>query len=281
MGMEGGDVVSNKRESVLLTEEQETLLIPLYAKATESERPNPIFVDPKAQEILRRVDYDFARLKIPRKTAITLCIRANKLDAYTRQFLFEHPGGVVVHLGCGLDSRYLRVEHEGAEWYDLDLPPVIDLRRKFYAEAPGYHMLASSVTDLAWTDAVASRGRPVLVLAEGLLMYLTEADVKGLIRKLVEAFSSCDLACDVYSEATARRAKNIQALKQTGAVIRWGIDDAKAIELWSPGIRLREEWYFTQAKEVDKLGPGYRLAFRLAGLFSMANKAHRILYLSL
>lgn len=274
-------MVSNKRESVLLTEEQETLLIPLYAKATESQRPNPIFVDPKAQEILGRVEYDFARLKIPRKTSITLCIRANNLDAYTRQFLFEHPNGVVVHLGCGLDSRCLRVEHEGAEWYDLDLPPVIDLRRKFYAEAPGYHLLASSVTDLSWTDAVAARGRPVLVVAEGLLMYLPETEVKALFLKLREAFSSCELACDVYSEETARRAKNIQSLKQTGAVIRWGIDDARAIEGWAKGICLREEWYFTQAKEIDKLGLGYRLAFRLAGLFSMANKAHRILYLSL
>jgi O-methyltransferase involved in polyketide biosynthesis len=273
--------MTDQKERIRLTGEQETLLIPLYSKATESRRPKPIFVDPKAQEILERVDYDFAQLRIPRKTAITLCIRANKLDAHTREYLAEHPRGVVVHLGCGLDSRCLRVEHEHAEWYDLDLPPVIDLRRKFYEETPTYHLIPSSVTDLRWTDSVSARGRSVLVIAEGLLMYLSEADVRALILRLREVFPGCDLAGDVYSVLTARRAKGIASLKETGATIRWGIDDPRAIEAWAPGIRLKEEWYFTRAVEIDRLGAGYRFAFRLAGLFQAANRAHRILYFGL
>lgn len=273
--------MENAREKVLLTEEQETLLIPLYAKATESRLPNPIFVDEKAQEILGRIEYDFARLDIPRKTSITLCIRANKLDGYTRDYLAEHPQSVVIHLGCGLDSRCLRVQHENVEWYDLDMPAVIDLRRKFYQETPTYHLIPSSVTDLRWTEAVSTRGRSALVIAEGLLMYLNEADVRSLILKLRDAFPGCDLACDVYSTLTARRAGGISSLKRTGATIRWGIDDASEIEAWAPGIRLREEWYFAQAEEIRRLGPGYRLGFRLAGLFKTANRAHRILYLNL
>ena len=278
---EGSSQMVSSKEEVRLTQEQETLLIPLYSKATESRRPVPIFSDEKAQEILNQVDYDFTRLKIPRKTAITLCIRANKLDAYTRQFLADHPQSVVVHLGCGLDSRCLRVKHENAEWYDLDMPAVIDLRRKFYPETASYHLIPSSVTDWRWLDAISAQGRPVLVIAEGLLMYLKEADVKTLILKLQAAFPGCDLACDVYSALTARRAQDIPSLKKTGAVIRWGIDDARAIQTWAPGIRLKEEWYFTQAGEIGKLGSGYRYAFRLAGLFKAANMAHRILYFHL
>lgn len=273
--------MANTKEKILLAGEQATLLIPLYSKAIESRRPNPIFVDEKAQEILGRVEYDFERLKIPRKMSISLCIRANKLDAYTRTFLSNHPQSVVIHLGCGLDSRCLRVKHEGAEWYDLDMPPVIDLRRKFFQETPNYHLIPSSATDLGWTEIVSPAGRPVLVVAEGLLMYLKESDVRALIIKLREAFPGCHLACDVYSVLTARRAKDISSLKETGATIQWGIDEARAIEDWAPGIRLREEWYFTQAEEIDKLGVGYRLAFRIAGLFKAANKAHRILYFEL
>lgn len=269
------------KEKIQLTKEQETLLIPLYSKAMESQRPQPIFVDEKAQAILQRAEYDFARLNIPRKTTITLCIRANKLDAYVRQFLADHPQSVILHLGCGLDSRCLRVPHEHTEWYDLDLPPVIELRRKFYEETPTYHLIASSVTDLNWTDAVAAQGRPVLVIAEGLLMYLKEADVKALFSKLKETFPGCELACDLYSGLTAQRAKDHPSLKQTGAVIQWGIDDVHNIEQWGLGIRLKEEWYFAQAAEINKLGIGYRLAFRLAGLFSVANKAHRIVYFCL
>jgi O-methyltransferase involved in polyketide biosynthesis len=269
------------KEKVLLTEAQETLLIPLYSKATESERPNPIFIDKKAQDILAHIEYDFTRLKIPRKTAITLSLRANKLDAYARRFLAQHPQSVIIHLGCGLDSRCLRVAHEGAVWYDLDLAPVIALRRKFYQETLAYHMLASSVMDLRWTERITPCDRPVLVIAEGLLMYLSESGVKALVLKLAEVFPGCELACDVFSTVTVQRSQRIASLKTTGAEIRWGIDDARSIETWAPGVQLREEWYFTQAEEIGRLGIGWRLAFRLAGHFSAANTAHRLLYVDL
>ena len=93
-----------------------------------------ILVDRKAQEILEHIEYDFAILKIPRKTVIMLCLRVKKFDDYTREFLAIHPGGVVIHLGCGLDSRCIRADKGEAVWYDLDMPGVIDLRRKFYKE---------------------------------------------------------------------------------------------------------------------------------------------------
>ena len=273
--------MESTRETISLSEAQETLLIPLYSKAEESQRSDPIFVDEKAQAILEQLDYDFSRLGIPRKTAIMLCLRASKLDAYTRAFIARHPDCVVLHLGCGLDSRCLRVPHPDAIWYDLDLPPVIELRRKFYPETPTYHLIPSSVTDLDWIDTIAAQERPVLVVAEGLLMYLSENEVRALFLKLREAFPGCSLACDVYSAVTARRAKDHPSLKKTGAVLQWGIDDAHDIEQWAAGIQLVEEWYFAQADEIDRLGIGYRLTFRLAGLFAMANKAHRILYFML
>jgi O-methyltransferase involved in polyketide biosynthesis len=92
----------NTKEKILLTEEQETMLVPLYCKALAG---NPIFVDENTQEILRRVDYDFAQLNVPPKTCVTLCLRAKQIDAYTREFLTPHPNSVVVHLGCGLNGR--------------------------------------------------------------------------------------------------------------------------------------------------------------------------------
>jgi O-methyltransferase involved in polyketide biosynthesis len=273
--------MTNHKEKIRLTEEQETLFVPLYSKAVESRQPNSIFVDRKAQEILEHVEYDFAKLKIPRKTAVTLCIRAKKIDTYTREFLTSHPRGIVIHLGCGLDSRYTRVSNGEAEWYDLDMPEVIDLRRKFYRETGIYHMIPSSVTDLGWTDIISPRDCPVLVIAEGLLMYLKEEDVKALIRKLKETFPGCGLVFDAYSVLTAKSVEKHPSIKKTGAAIHWGIDDATAIEQWVEGIRLKEEWYFTQAEEIAKLGSGYRLLFGIASLFTAAKKAHRILYYSL
>jgi len=269
----------NEKTKITLTPEQETLLIPLYTKAQPG---NPLFFDPKAQDILSQVDYDFTRLRVPYKTVILVCQRAKKLDAVTRDFLAGHPSGSVLHLGCGLDGRFWRVDDGKVEWYDLDMPPVIELRQRFYpASEQRYHMIASSVTDLEWVKLVIAAGRPVLVVAEGLLMYLGEAEVRRLLLRLQEAFPGCRLVADVFSRMTARLATRHPALKQTGASIGWGIDDPREIEAWSPGTHLLEEWFFTQDPDLDRLSLGYRLAYKLAGAFKMVQRAHRILYYQL
>lgn len=273
--------MTNQKEKITLTEEQETLLVPLYSKAVESRRPNPIFTDRKAQEILEEVDYDFSGLKTPRKTTVTLCFRANKLDTITREFLDRQPRSVVIHLGCGLDSRYLRTHHRDVDWYDLDLPEVIALRRKFYQETGSYHMIPSSVNQPGWMRLISPGDRPVLVVAEGLFMYLEEEEVKALVGRLKATFPGCRLAFDAFSRMTAERVTAHPALRKTRAVVRWGIDDAREIEGWAEGVQLKEEWYFTQAEEIKKLGIGYRLSFKIAGLFRVAKTAHRVLYFQL
>ena len=105
----------NAKTKVILSPEQQTLLIPLYAKAQEG---NPLFFDPKAREILGQVDYNFSQLRVPYKTVVLVCQRAKKLDSATRDFLVQHPTGFVLHLGCGLDNRFWRVDNGQVEWYD-------------------------------------------------------------------------------------------------------------------------------------------------------------------
>ena len=267
----------NTKEKVTLTKEQETLLIPLYSKAQD----NPLFDDRRAREILAGVEYDFEKLKTPEKTAVTLRIRAKQLDAYTRQFISAHPNALILHLGCGLDSRCERVEHSAAKWIDLDLPDVIALRRKFYSETETYQMIASSVTDLSWMDKISSDARPVLVVAEGLLMYLRESDVKVLILRLQQKFPGCELVFDAFSKMTVDRIQTHPSLQKTGAVIHWGIDDPHEIEQWGLGIHLKEEWFFGQEPDINRLRWFYRFMFRLTRSIEVANRAHRLLYYTL
>lgn len=267
-----------ERARVALTPEQETLLITLYAKAQPG---NPIFFDPMAHDILNRIDYDFTRLHIPYKTIVLICQRAKKLDTVTRDFLAKHPGGIVLQLGCGLDSRFWRVDDGRVTWYDLDMPPVVELRRKLFAVSERYHLIAASVTDPEWMDMVTSGGQPVLVVAEGLLMYLSEVDARRLVLRLHETFPGCQLIADVFSRLTARSATKHPSLKRTGATIGWGMDDPRELEAWAPGLRLLEEWYFTDDPDLVHLTLGYRVAYRLAGAFKMVEQAHRIVYYQL
>jgi O-methyltransferase involved in polyketide biosynthesis len=268
----------NPKAKITLTPEQETLLITLYARAQPG---NPLFYDPQAQEILQRVDYDFKRLQVPNKTVILVCQRARKLDALALDFLIEHPQGVVLHLGCGLDNRFWRVDNGAVTWYDLDMAPVIDLRRQFYPSHERYHTIAAPVTELDWMAQVAPTSQPALVIAEGLLMYLDEAQVKALLRSLQEAFPGCRLAADVFSRLTARSASKHPSLHHTGASLGWGVDDPAEIETWAPGIHLLEEWYFSRDPELARLSFGYRLAYKLADAFEMVRRAHRIVYYQL
>jgi O-methyltransferase involved in polyketide biosynthesis len=259
-----------------LTAEQETLFIPLYSKAVESRRRDPILHDPKAEAILAQVGYDFARLHVPARSRITLAMRARRLDELVQAFTGRHDTSVVLHLGCGLDSRVLRVGVGKARWYDVDFPEVITVRRAFYEEHDGYRMLGSSLAELGWIEQLPT-GLPAIIIAEGVLMYLHEPEVRALLQALQARFPTGELAFDAFSSATLRRIQRHPSLRQTGAQVVWGLDDPGVIVRWLPGARLVEEWSFTQSPDIIRLGLGYRLAFRLAHQFSVARRAHRIL----
>lgn len=263
---------------VKLSPEQETLLITLFAKA---QKDNPIFFDPRALGVVERIDYDFSALRVPHKTVVLVSQRAKKIDAIASEFMREHPGAVVVHIGCGLDARFERIDDGAVEWYDLDMSPVIELRKRFFEPRERYHTVSSDAADLSWMDAIHAGGRPVLVIAEGLLMYLEDDDVRRLFVRLRETFPGCRIVGDVFSRMTARAASRHPSLKRTGAHIGWGVDDAHDVETWGPGIRLLEEWYFTDDPELAKLGPALLLMYRLAGRFKAARLAQRIVYYQL
>ena len=144
----------------------ETYLAPLYWKAMESQRPDAMIKDEKAVALVTQmmadvpIRYDFSRVRqIPMNELLKAMriIFTREMDRYARDFLSRYPQAVVVHIGCGLDARFERVaEHDGqVEWYDLDLPDVIELRRKFIGDVGGpYHLLSCSVLEDAWLEAV-------------------------------------------------------------------------------------------------------------------------------
>jgi len=222
----------------------------------ESARPDALIKDKKAVELVTRMSYDFARVRqIPLSEAnkLVIILRNREFDRYARDFLARNPEAVVVHIGCGLDSRFERVAERNtqAEWYDLDFPDVIALRRKFVAdEGERYHLLACSVLDDAWLEAVsAHRQRPLLFLAEGVFMYFEEAQVKSLVQRLRDHFPGAELVFDAYSPLHVWR-HNIQtSASKINLRVRWGIWRGQEIERWGGGIRLLNEWGFLDEPE--------------------------------
>jgi O-methyltransferase involved in polyketide biosynthesis len=172
-----------------------------------------------------------------------------EMDRYARDFLIRHPATVVVHIGCGLDSRFERVDNGQVEWYDLDLLHVVDLRRKLLGGEGGrYHLLGCSVLENAWLDAVsAHRQRPFLFLAEGVFMYFQEAQVKSLVLRLRDRFPGTELVFDGFSPVHVL-VSNLQTAR-FGLHVQWGIWHGEEIERWANGIRLLDEWGFLDRPE--------------------------------
>lgn len=185
---------------------------------------------------------------------LVLILKSREFDRFTQDFLGRHPGAVVVHIGCGLDTRFERVDNGQVEWYDLDLPEVIDLRRELIgSEAGRYHLLSGSVLEDAWLEAVeAHRQCPFLFLAEGVFMNFTEAQVKSVVLRLKEHFPTAELAFDAYS-LFMRLAHNPRVIrKRVGAHLNWDLKHSQDLEGWGVGIRLLDERFPFQFPEVDQ-----------------------------
>ena len=232
----------------------ETLLITLAIRAFESQRPDALIKDERAEALVSQMDQDFLRKKLAKiedYSQVATILRSRELDRHAQDFLARHPEAVVVHIGCGLDTRFERVDNGQVEWYDLDLPDVIALRRKLIGgEGERYRLLGCSVLDNAWLDAVSvHRQRPFLFLAEGVLIYLDESQVKSLVLTMKNHFPGAELAFDAFSPFL-NWANNLRVtLTKVGARSHWALKDGKDLEKWSDGIRLLDERFPYQYPE--------------------------------
>lgn len=230
-----------------LSDVAETLLIPLCIRAIESQRTDALIKDERAVALVRQMHADFSRIlaKVAEETQVAVVLRSREFDRYAREFLVRDPGAVVVHIGCGLDSRFERVDNGRVEWYDLDLPEVIELRRKFVGgEGARYHLLACSVLDSTWLDSVRlHRQLPFLFLAEGVLMYFEEPRVKSLVLTLRERFPGAELVFDAFSPFFVWANNRRVARTEIGARCHWALKRGKDLESWGDGICLLDEWF--------------------------------------
>ena len=264
---------------ISLKEEMETLLIPLYSRAKMSKKG--MFKDDDAELAIMQIDYDFSKLRVQEKTQIMLSIRGSLIDDFTKEYLREHPGSTVIYLGCGLDSRARRLGFPAKLWYDLDFPQVINIKQQLYEETKSYKYIPSSVTDWEWMDNVEYNNCPVLIIAEGLLMYLSEQAIKTLCSKMRDKFKDVTLIFDAYSNLTAKHAKHHPSLKKTGATIQWGVDSPKVMEAFGEGIIYLKTIYLTDDSATKRLPKGYRVMFKFAGRFKAVKEAHRIFVMKL
>ncbi|MFG3662311.1 class I SAM-dependent methyltransferase [Streptomyces sp. NPDC047706] len=226
------------REKPHLGVVQETLLIPLYARAVENRKQFPLLRDAPAEEIVAALDYDFARFDgLPSLTGAML--RTVLFDRWVADFLSVHPDGTVVEIGTGLNTRHERLDNGRARWFEIDLPDVIGLRRNFFADTPRRTMIAASVTDEAWAAEVASPAAgPYLFVAEAVLPYLHEPEVRRVVGLLSERFPGSLLALDTAGPGFFDAQEQHDALSKVDARMHWYCPDPARLADWRPGTRV-------------------------------------------
>jgi O-methyltransferase involved in polyketide biosynthesis len=229
----------------------ETLIIPLFFRARQSIRPDALLVDKAAVKLIEQIDYDFSRIKLQKHDEAALILRVREFDRMAGDFLKRYPDAAVVHIGCGLDTRFDRLDNGQVQWFDLDLPEVIALRRRLgLIEQGRYHTISSSAFDFKWIgDLSNTPHKAILFIAEAVLEYFQEDQVKSLILRLRETFPEAELICDETTPLMVFLDNMHLAFTKFRARMQWGMDHPKDMESWGKGIRLMEEYYYFDRPE--------------------------------
>lgn len=220
---------------------QETLLVPLWARARECLEPTPVLNDPKSLEILNRLDYDFSRLEAARASQLGCCVRGAQVDSWVRAFLRDHPDGTVIELGVGLNSRFERVDNGRARWFELDLPDTMELRREFFEDTDRRTLLSGSATDDDWIERVRGETQgPWFIASEGVLVYFRPEQVRTLFTRMADALPGALFAYDSMTPLVLRHQRRHDAMRYFEAEFTWAVGDAREVEGWDERFRITE-----------------------------------------
>jgi O-methyltransferase involved in polyketide biosynthesis len=259
------------RHRLQLRAEQQTLAIPLYAKALDFRSEHPILKDERASQLVDQIDFDFGAILSP--AGRLLVVRARQIDEWVREFLVRQPEAIVLNLGCGLDTRISRINPPSSvSWFDVDFPEVIEVRRLFFSEREGYRMLGSSLTEPEWLAQIP-RHRPVMAVADGVLGYVAPGDVKTLLNRLTDNFHHGEIVFDVLN-SYAVRTGNSRISARTGATLKWAVDDLREVDTLDPKLRRTAAVPLLGSKFVPRR---YRLLYGLSFLFPRLRRSMRVL----
>ena len=257
------------KEKIKLSGVPETMLQTVYARAKENNGRGAIH-DAKAEELIEKLDYDFSLADKDTAMRSGVIARTIVLDKLTKSWLASHPGAVVIDIACGLDTRCYRMAGY-AHWYNLDLPETMAVREKLLPESGTISQIAMSAMD-DWGGEISELSEqnvPVLIVIEGLTMYLNAKDVQQIFAVISSRFSQATVFVETMNPAMVRHFKE-KSIDASNAKFTWGIKNGKALAELLPGFRFMEEHSLTEGMAV--FAPIYKLLDKLPTVRNISNK---------
>lgn len=247
-----------------------TLYIPLYGKSYVSKK-GIILQDKMAENIWDSEGFALRGRSATKWLAYYMGMRSRAFDDWTRDRIAENPEAMVIHIGCGLDSRVERVG--GARlWYDIDFPEVIAERRKYFKDTDSYTMLCADARETDWLHAVS--GDAAIVIMEGISMYLTPEELAGLFSNIWGRFGRVYLLMDCYTTFAARMSKIKNPINDVGVTTVYGMDDPTVLTM--SGMEYKGERDMTPERLIKELSAGERRLFSLLYAGKTARKMYKL-----
>ena len=249
-----------------------TLYIPLYGKSYVSKKG--LFLhDKKAEEIWETEGFSLKGKSKSKWLAYYMGVRSAVFDEWLKQQMENLPDAVVIHIGCGMDSRVIRVDTESYKWYDVDFSEVIKERKRYYAESDNYKMIAGDARDCRWLTTI-TENKSAIVVMEGVSMYLTIEEMRNLSDRLCAHFEQVVLLVDCYTSFAAKMSKHRNPINDVGVTEVYGIDDPQAYQ--SEKLTYIKEHTMIPKKYIDELKGFEKLVFAKLYAGSFSKKLYRL-----
>lgn len=232
----------------------ETLLITLYMRSRDAMSKNPILNDQKSLEIMKQIEYDFDKFKKSKASFYGTMARIRVMDRKVKEFMEKHSRCNIVSVGCGLDTRFERVDNGKIKWYNLDFPEVIDIRKHFFEENERVVNIAKSALDKTWTEEIIQNNEPLLILSEGVLMYLKEDEIKVFLNILTDAFSKFEAHFDLCHEYLIKKGNSHDTVRHMNTDFSFGVTDGHEIVALNSKLKQIDMINFTDEMSTFKLG---------------------------
>lgn len=251
----------------------QTLYIPLYGKSYVS-RKGIILHDVKAEEIWAAEGFKLKGKSRSKWLAYYMGMRSAVFDRWLAETARAIPNACILHIGCGMDSRVIRVGPLGRLWFDVDFPDVIAERKKYYQDSPRYRMVSSDIRTIRWSD-ILPKGEAVIVVMEGVSMYLRPEELKAVFRSFSSHFRQIHLLMDCYTDFSARASRYKNPINDVGVTQVYGVDVPEVLEEGN-GMRFVTEHEMTPDDLIHQLNGLEKTVFQKVFAGKMAKKMYRL-----
>ncbi len=228
------------KSKIDITGVSETMLQTLYARAKETKKNNAKIKDDIAVQIVEHMDYDFSKADKDSAMSSGVIARTIVLDHMIEQYLNSHTNVVVVNIACGLDTRCYRMKGKYVRWYNIDLPQTMKIREQFLTETGPVYQISKSALDDSYINDIDYHKENVLVIIEGLTMYLTEKEVLKMFSIIEKSFKKATVMVETMSPFVVKHMKE-KSIDQSNAKFLWGVKNGNELQKILPEFSFEKE----------------------------------------